>query len=174
MKTIYLSFVFLSSLISLTNGGVAAQYYPEKPFQFGIETSLGLPTKNSPYAYGASLNLLAKYNAADVFSIIASLGYAGLLTKDTSPIADYHLIPLKSTIKIFPIEQQFYASCTVGAGFGLLKGAKPSFIFGGGIGYEWLSGYDLAFKFEGYGQSKKSPSYQPINGQFLIGFSYHF
>lgn len=154
---------------------VAQQYGRRSTFSAGIDAALGVTSKSSPFGYGLSLSTVANVRLSDQLSMLGSVGYSGLFTKDTSPVADYHFIPLKAGVKIFPItDQQFYFSCSVGAGFGLIKGSKPSFIFGGGLGYEWLNGYELMLKYEGYQQRQSSTTYQPLNGQFSVAFGYYF
>lgn len=175
MKAKLLFFILITGLIFLFDEPLRAQYHGDQSlFKIGIETGLGTTTKTSPFNYGISLNMLFNYMLSPELSLIGSVGYSGLLTKDTSPIEDYHFIPVKTSIRIFPINEQVYLSPTVGAGFGVLKNSKPAFIFGGSIGYEWRSGYDLALKYEGYRQSTTSSTYQPLNGQFILAFGYYF
>ncbi len=153
---------------------VKAQYQDQPMLKVGIDVSLGATTKSSPFGYALGIDLLLSYKLSDQLTVLASAGYGSLLTKDTSPIADYNFIPLRASVKIFPFMENIYVSGIIGAGFGILKGSKTSLIFGGGTGYEWPKGYDLGFKYEGYQQSMSSTTYQPRNGQFALVFTYHF
>lgn len=148
---------------------VHAQY-----LNLGFDASIGTTTKNSPFGYALGFDLVLKYKLSDQLSSSVALGYARLLTKDTSPIPDYDFIPLKGSIKIFPTPMPIYFAATAGVGFGIQKGVKTSFLFGGGTGYQWETGYDIGLKYEGYQQSKKSTAYQPLNGQFALTFAYCF
>jgi hypothetical protein len=142
--------------------------------KLGIDASIGTTTNNSPFGYGLGIDMFARYKASDELTLISSVGYGRLLTKDTSPIPDYDFIPIKAGIKIFPMIEHFYVLGTVGAGFGIRNGSKTALIFGGGTGYESNKGYDLSVRYEGYQQNKKSTTYQPINGQFAIVLTYNF
>jgi len=142
--------------------------------KFGIGGGLGLTTKTSPFGYGINLNPQLQYNISEALALNLVTGYTRLLTKDTSPIADYDFIPLKLEIKIFPIIENLYTVGLVGAGFGLIKNAKTSLIYGGGLGYQFLNGYDLGVKFERYQQNKNSINYQPKTNQLQLSFTYFF
>jgi len=157
------------------NNSIKAQYFSEnQPFNLGFDVSIGTTTKNSPFGYALGLDLLLTTVLSDRLSTTASLGYTRLLTKDTSPIADYDFIPLKGALKIFPTSTNIYLTALIGAGFGIQKGVRTSFLFGGGAGYQWEKDYDVSLKYEGYQQSMKSTTYQPLNGQFALTFTYYF
>lgn len=151
-----------------------AQYGDQPMLKVGIDFSLGTTAKSSPFGYALGIDLLLNYKLSDQLTVLASAGYGSLLTKDTSPIADYNFVPLRATVKVFPFMENIYLSGIIGAGFGVLKGSKTALIYGGQAGYEWNSGYDLGIKYEGYQQSMSSTTYQPRNGQFALVFTYHF
>lgn len=175
MKTRFLFFILFVGFAFFQNVTAKAQYNDNVPvFKLGVETGFGITTKRSPFGYSTALHLLANFSLSPELSIIGAVGYSGLFTKDTSPLADLHLLPVKASIRMFPFHEQLYISPTVGAGFGLVHHSKVSFIFGGAIGYEWVKGYDLSLKFEGYKQSAASSTYLPINGQFSLSFGYYF
>jgi len=153
---------------------VKAQYNDQSMLKVGIDVSIGATNKSSPFGYALGIDLLMSYKLSDQLTVLASAGYGSILTKDTSPVADYNFIPLRTSVKIFPFMENIYVAGIVGAGFGILKGSKTALIFGGGTGYEWTKGYDLAIKYEGYQQSKSSTTYQPRIGQFAVLFTYHF
>lgn len=140
----------------------------------GVNAYIGPAVGNTPYGYGLGLDLLLIANLSEQLTIDGSFGYARLLTKDTSPIADYDYLPLKIALKIFPLTNQFYFMGIVGAGFGIPKQAKTSFIFGGGIGYRISNAYDISIKYEAFEQDIYTSNYQPINGLIAINFGYHF
>jgi hypothetical protein len=142
--------------------------------KFGIDASIGLPTKNSPFGYGLGIDVIAKYKLSEELAVVAGIGYSRLSTKDTSLIPDYDFIPVKVGVKIYPFMPYIYFNGTVGAGFGIPNGSKTAFIFGGGGGYEWKDRYDFSIKYESYQLSKKSINYQSLNGQFAIVFAYNF
>jgi hypothetical protein len=153
---------------------VSAQSADQSLLRPGIGTYIGPAVGNSAYGYGIGLDLLLIAELSDQLSITGSIGYARLLTKDTSPTPDYDFIPLKSTLKIFPIEQPAYFMGTIGAGFGIQKGSKTALIFGGGLGYRFLKDYDLAIKYEAYQQPPSSVTYQPLSGLLAATFAYRF
>jgi len=169
-----LKLVILQIFIFCFSTTVKSQYQDQPMLKIGIDVSLGATAKSSPFGYALGIDLLLSYKLSDRLTVLASAGYGSLLTKDTSPIADYNFIPLRASVKIFPLMENIYISGIIGAGFGILKGSKTSLIFGGGTGYEWIKGYDLGVKYEGYQQSKNSTTYQPRNGQFALVFTYHF
>ncbi len=142
--------------------------------KIGFDASIGAATKNSAFGYSLGISLLAKYKLSNELTAVAGLGYTRLLTKDTSPIPDYDFIPLRAGVKVFPIMESVYIQGNVGAGFGTRNGSTPVFLFGGAAGYEWEQGYDLSIRYEGYQQSRKSTTYQPLNGQISLGLSYWF
>jgi hypothetical protein len=137
-----------------------------------VQTSIGMTSPNSPFGYALGIGFGVNASLSEELALGLSVGYSRLLTKDTSPIKDYDFIPLKAWLKIFPTPTSFYATGLTGTGIGIQSGSKPSFIFGGGFGYQWDKSFDLALHFEGYHQQKSSSSYHPFNGQFAIEFSY--
>lgn len=140
--------------------------------KFGIGGGLGITSKNSPYGYAINLNSQLQYSLSNELSLSLITGYTRLLTKDTSPIKDYDFIPAKLEIKIFPVSENFYTAGIVGAGFGIMKGVKINFIYGGGFGYRFSNGCDLGVKYEAYQQSEKSVNYQLRANQFHLSFNY--
>ena len=167
--------ILITYLLSHLAVAVRSQDHWEEPtLRMGIDFNFGATTTGSPFGYGLGINMLAKVVLSEQLTLVGSAGYGSLFTKDTSPIADYSYIPLKTMLKVFPVEENIYIAGTIGAGFGILKGSKTAFIFGGGLGYQWLTGYDLGLRYEGYQQPPSSTTYHPLNGQFALSFSYHF
>ncbi|WP_316766309.1 hypothetical protein [Pedobacter frigiditerrae] len=160
------------SLLFLTYNLKAQSYDDFTKVKFGIGGGFGITTKASPFGYAINLNPQIQYSPSDELALNLVIGYTRLLTKDTSPIKDYDFIPVKLEIKIFPITESIYSVGIVGAGFGIVKGVKTNFTYGGGFGYRFLNGYDLGIKYEAYQQSKKSINYQSRANQFLLAFTY--
>jgi hypothetical protein len=168
-KSIFI--ILFSTLGLITRVGAQSDLYRIK---LGFNASIGKTTNNSPFGYGLGLDVIAKYQLSEELTAVVGVGYGRLLTKDTSPIPDYDFIPVKASIKVFPFIPYIYLNGIVGTGFGLRKDAKPAFIFGGGAGYEWKKTYDFSIRYEAYQQSRKSTTYQPLNGQFAMAFAYYF
>lgn len=166
--------VFLFVLFVANKQLNAQNYVSDKTLNVGFDASIGTTTKRSPFGYGLAFDLLLKYKLSEELSSIGSVGYTRLLTKDTSPIADYDFLPVKVAVKIFPTPANLYLTGLTGAGFGLRKGVKTSFLFGGGLGYQLEGGYDIGLKYEGCKQNKNAITYQPLNGQFAFVFAYFF
>lgn len=150
------------------------QEYDVLKLAWNVQANLGITTPNSPYGYGLAFGFGADMPISEVLTVSASLGYSRLLTKDTSPIADYDFIHLTAKVKVFPTDMPLYVVGLTGTGFGIRGGSKPSLIYGGGFGYVLSGRYDLNFKFEGYQQSRNSTTYQPFNGVFAMGLGYRF
>jgi hypothetical protein len=163
--------IMLSSLCLSANGQRTAEL---GKFNVGIETNLGITTAKSVFGYGLGVKFNLDLVLSEELTLGGAVGYSRLLTKDTSPVKDYDFIPLIALIKVFPTPTSFYALGLTGIGLGIQSGSKPSYIFGGGFGYQWNNIYDVAMKFEGYRQSKNSSTYQPFNGLYAIGFAYMF
>lgn len=157
--------------------GQTNQYHNEdiddRIFKVGIDVYLGLTTKKSPFNYGLGFDIQTQYYLSEQLTITAAGGYARLLTKDTSPQADFDFIPLSVGAKIFPAEK-IYINLNAGSGFPLQKDSKILFVFGGGIGYEYNRDLDFSIKYAGYQQTKSSSTYQPLNGLFAFQLGYNF
>ncbi|RZK56220.1 MAG: hypothetical protein EOO87_05955 [Pedobacter sp.] len=151
--------------MATTNNGMA--------FKIGAGVGAGITTGKSPFSYALNADLRLQWDLSPYVALTASGGYTRLMAKENSIIADYDFIPAIGGVKVFAIERM-YLSANVGAGFGIKEGSKTSFIFGGGTGYEWKSGFDLGVRYEGYQQDGTSSTYQPVNGQFAVRLGYNF
>jgi opacity protein-like surface antigen len=166
--------IIIISILFLHHPTKAQSYDDPIGIRFGIGGGLGIINKSSPFGYGINLNPQIQWNLADALALNLVTGYTRLLTKDTSPTADYDFIPLKMELKLCPIINRAYLLGIVGAGFGIKKDAKTNFTYGAGLGYEFLNGYDLGMKYETYKQSPSSSTYHPKTGQFAISLTYFF
>ncbi|MFD0941417.1 outer membrane beta-barrel protein [Pedobacter boryungensis] len=178
MKTITKLFtmatVVCTTLLSVNAKAQTMNMSNGMAFKIGVGVSGGVTTENSPFSYGLGADVRLQYDLSKSVSLTASGGYTRLFAKDNIPaLADYDFIPAIGGVKVFPIERM-YLMAEVGAGFGIQDGSKTSFIFGGGLGYEWNSGFDLGVKYQGYQQDGTSTTYQPVNGQFALRLGYNF
>ena len=143
-------------------------------FKIGVGASGGITTDKSPFSYAVGADVKLQWDLSQYVALTASGGYTRLFNKEEFPaLADYHFIPAIGGVKVFAIERMYLAG-NVGAGLAIQDGSKLSFIFGGGIGYEWDKGFDLGVRYEGYQQDSSSSTYQPVNGQFAIRLGYNF
>ena len=147
--------------------------FDDRVFKISFGAEIGITSKSSPFNYGLGFDLHAQYYLSSHLAIIASGGYARLLTKDTSLLPDYDFIPIISGVRIFPIEK-IYLIGNGGLGVPIQNGSKTSFIFGGGLGYEYNRYLDFQVKYTGYQQPKSSSTYQPTNGLFAVRLGYNF
>lgn len=144
-----------------------------KGVRFGIGISGGIKEKGAPFknSYGADARF--QFDLSNYVSITATGGYTRLIADHNGP--DYDFIPAKGGVKIFPLTVKgFYGAGEAGAGFGIKKDSKTSFIWSSGIGYEWKNGVDLSARYEAYSQNSASSTYVPYNGQFALRLAYGF
>lgn len=174
-KLLMSAFIISATLFSIeSNAQTTMMSTPRSTgFKIGFGAGAGIVRDSSPFSYGLGADVRLQLDLAPAVALTASGGYTRLMTKDSSPFADYDFIPAVGGVKVFPIKRM-YITGLIGAGFAIQDGSKTSFIFGGGTGYEWDNGFELGVRYEGYQQDGTSTTYQPINGQYALRLGYNF
>lgn len=137
----------------------------------GIGLNVGVPTKDGhSLAIGADARL--QFDVSKQISIPVTTGYTHFIGKEISgfDVPDYGYIPLKGGVKVF-FDQSgsgLYGLGEIGAGFGVTKDAKTSFLYSPAVGYSWSSGLDLGVKYEGLSRDGGSM------GQVALRIAYGF
>lgn len=170
LAAVALSTFAVSGLKAQTESGMD----PNKGVRFGIGISGGITDKDvSPFKNGLGADARLQFDLSNYVSITATGGYTRLMARDNG--TDYDFIPAKGGVKVFPLTVKgFYGAAEAGAGFGIKKDAKTSFIWSSGIGFEWKNGLDLSARYEGYSQDSASSTYVPYNGQYALRLAYGF
>jgi hypothetical protein len=114
--------------------------------RLGIGISAGASTTN-PYGFVIGGDVRLQKDLASNVSGMVSLGYNNFSVKDSAPIPNYGVIPLKVGLKVFPVER-FYFSGELGAEFSTQKGARTAFVYAPGIGVGTNSGIDIGMRYE--------------------------
>ncbi|RZL64893.1 MAG: hypothetical protein EOO93_06800 [Pedobacter sp.] len=140
-------------------------------FKVGVGVQGGLfPDKSEmDYGYGADVRL--QYDLSPSVAITASGGYTKLKWK-SSPL-NFEFIPLMGGVKAFVVDRMFLTG-GAGTGLALKDGANMTFIYTGGLGYEWTNGLEVGVKYEGYVNNSSSDLYFMKTGQYALRLGYNF
>lgn len=176
MKTttkLFVAILIASTLFISSNLKAQDAMNTNVKFKFGIGASAAITDGNSPFSYGLGADVRAQLWLAPALAITASGGYTRLVARDNSTVPAYAFIPAVGGVKVYPIKGMFLNGF-LGAGFAIKDEQKTSFIFGGGTGYEWENGLELAIRYEGNQQDSASSTYQPIISQYALRIGYNF
>lgn len=175
MKKVTKIFAIAAGLFMLTATASYAQSRENaKGVRLGVGISGGLTVpETSPFDYALGADLGFQFDLSRELALTATGGYT-MFKAGENQGEDYNFIPVKGGVKVFPQIGGLYLSGEAGFGFGTKEGAKESFLYSGGIGYQTAGGFDIGARYEGVTQQRTSNTYRAQNGQVALRLAYSF
>lgn len=142
-------------------------------FKVGLGVSGGITHSASPYDYVLGADFLMQWTLMENLALTGSIGYNRFMGGNG---ADLSFLPAVGGVKVYPGIGKMYLAANVGAGLPIEDGGKLGFVFGGGLGYDWESGFSLGARYEGWQQDSSTSTYLPVHmsQQFALRIGYNF
>jgi hypothetical protein len=130
----------------------------QKSGKWNIGLDVGIPLGNDVYSSVIGGAVKYEYPLAATTFLTFSAGYQRFLYD--SDIKDYlnsfgidrsgiNLIPVKAGLKHY-FKKGFFGEAQAGAAFSTQKGDNASFVYAAGVGYTFMSGFEVGVRYEGF------------------------